>query len=92
MNCRGRVIPFPSDISRFSRDTIKNSGVVDLGNVALHEAHIGKTRIGDPSTSTGDGARVALYSHDLSTSPNGPTKLAANIATSPIPEPTSRTR
>jgi hypothetical protein len=23
MNCRGKIIPFPSDISRFSRDTVR---------------------------------------------------------------------
>ena len=34
MNCRGKIIPFPSDISRFSRDTAP--GVADGLSVVFH--------------------------------------------------------
>jgi hypothetical protein len=33
MNCRGKIIPFPSDISRFSRDTTRQQ--VGLQKFAL---------------------------------------------------------
>ena len=39
MNCRGKIIPFPSDISRFSRDTIWLVSFMeyDLGYIDLEE-------------------------------------------------------
>jgi len=45
---------------------IKRFVVSDLVHIGLGEAHIAQARLGHASPGSGDGVRVALYTHDFS--------------------------
>src|ERR1700730_4897011 len=54
--------------------------VGDLGHIGLGETHIAPARLGHASPGSGDGAWVALYTHDFSRRTNQPGHQHCNVS------------
>jgi len=58
---------------------IKRFCTPHLGNIALGETHMVQSGLGDANPSSGDRARVAFHSHDLSRRANQPTNEHSHV-------------